>query len=291
MKKLILISFLLINMDLCWAQENCFSNYSACYPICDVVDKKLCQERLDNPFLINLYEPNYIFPFYYSSSLPRDFYHELNKDTQKTEVSFQISFKAPIVKNIFNSNTNLYLAYTQKSFWQAYENSAYIRETTYTPEIFFSKFTNYPIGAGWKIKLLNFGAIHQSNGRGDLEERTWNRVYIAPILAKDNWRVAIKPWYVLNDRATQEYNPNIAYYLGYDSVLVSYKYRRHVFSAERTNLESGFKRGSIVLTWSLPITNKLKFYTEFFGGYGQSLTEYNHSVASVGVGIALNDWI
>jgi len=196
-----------------------------------------------------------------------------------------------VIKNIFNSNTNLYLAYTQKSFWQAYANSAYIRDTNYTPEIFFSSVGNYPLFAGWRLKYLNWGALHQSNGRGDAEERTWNRLYVAPILSKGNWMITIKPWYVVDDKATREHNPNIAYYLGYDSVLVAYKYCGQVFSVERTNVESGVKRGAIIVTWSLPLNKKVKFYTEFFGGYGQSLTEYNHSTASVGVGIALNDWI
>lgn len=257
----------------------------------DVVDKRLCQEEKDNSFLISFYQPTYIFPFYYSSSLPHDFYHQLNKDARKTEVSFQISFKAPIIKDIFNTHTNLYLAYTQKSFWQAYRNSAFVRETDYSPEIFLSKLTNYPLFCGWKIKCLNLGAIHQSNGRGDIEERTWNRVYLASIFSKDNWMITVKPWYVIHDQSTRQYNSNIAYYLGYDSVLAAYKYGQQVFSLERTNLESGVKRGSVTFTWSVPITKKLKFYTEFFSGYGQNLTEYNHSTNSVGVGIALNDWI
>ena len=228
LKKLVLIGFLLINPLLCFSYENsCYNHYP--YPACDVVDKKISQEKKDNAFLISLHEPNYIFPFYYSSSLPHDFYRQLNKDSEKTEVSFQISFKAPVIRNIFNSNTDLNLAYTQKSFWQAYENSAYVRETDYTPEIFFSGIPNYPLFGGWRIKYLNLGALHQSNGRGDAEERTWNRVYLASILSKGNWMIMLKPWYVINDKATQEYNPDIAHYLGYDSILVAYKWGQQVF--------------------------------------------------------------
>jgi phospholipase A1/A2 len=278
----------LIQSTNCLAYETTWYNKNA---TSEALENRIIQEKNDNDFLINLYEPNYIFPFYYSSSLPHDFYQQLNKESKKSEVSFQISFKVPVKKNIFNTHTNFYLAYTQQSFWQAYANSAYMRENTYTPEMFFSKFINYPIFLGWRMKYLTLGASHQSNGRGDLQERSWNRLYLASVFSKNNWMITVKPWYVINDESKQEHNPNIAYYLGYDSALIAYKYGQQVFSVERTNIESGLKRGSVTLTWSVPLTKKIKFYTEFFGGYGQSLTEYNHSTASVGVGIALNDWI
>ena len=63
--------------------------------------------------------------------LPVTYSNEYNK--KQTEAVFQISAKHEIF------GTGLYFAYTQISFWQAYDkdNSAPFRETNYNPELFY----------------------------------------------------------------------------------------------------------------------------------------------------------
>src|SRR5690606_23542901 len=69
---------------------------------------------------LSLHKSNYILPLTWSD----DF------DGESSEVIFQISFKQRLFIN------NLYAAYTQKSFWQAWnrQDSAPFRETNYNPE-------------------------------------------------------------------------------------------------------------------------------------------------------------
>ena len=84
----------------------------------------------------------------------------------------------------------------------------------------------------------------------------------------------------------------MAHYLGYGELNVVYKFHDHDFSLQARNvLESGGKRYGVTGSWSFPLLPYIKGYVQGFSGYGQSLIEYNHRTNSIGVGIALNDWV
>jgi phospholipase A1 len=59
----------------------------------------------------------------------------------------------------------------------------------------------------------------------------------------------------------------------------------------RNMIESGGRRSGTTVSWSFPMTKYLKGYVQVFSGYGQSLIEYNHRTNSVGMGIALSNWV
>ena len=96
---------------------------------------------------------------------------------------------------------------------------------------------------------------------------------------------------IVQDSSSNLHNSDIAYYLGYENVLLSHKWGKLKTSIEAQNLESGFKRGYIQTTISYPILQAISVYAQFFNGYGQSLIEYNHKSTGFGIGVSLNDWI
>lgn len=251
--------------------------------------------QLDKPTWISLYQPTYLFPFYYTDSPYGSVYNNNTPNQQrikKLEVNFQISLKVPLWRDFINPNSTLYMAYTQLSFWQAYNNSPFFRETNYQPELFVENKLNIPLFSNWQFKFLNVGVAHQSNGRGGDLERSWNRVYANGIFANENWLVSIMPWYALHDASMEDHNRDIGNYLGYGRELVTYKYGNQEFSLQLQNvLESNFSRGAVKANWSFPLNKHLKGYVQWFSGYGQSLIEYNHYTNSAGIGIALNDWV
>ncbi len=256
---------------------------------------KAVTAQLDVPTWISLYQPTYLLPFYYTEKTDSTVYQNATPDQQKLnklEVNFQVSFKVPVWHNFISPNSTLYAAYTQLSYWQAYNNSPFFRETNYQPELYVENKLNLPITNGWQLKFVNVGVVHQSNGRGGALERSWNRLYADAILANQNWLVNVKPWYDIHDASMGQHNRDISKYLGYGRELIAYKYNRQVFSLNMRNVfESNFKRGAVQANWSFPLSSHFKGYIQYFSGYGQSLIEYNHYTNSAGIGIALNDWI
>lgn len=255
------------------------------------------EKRIPNNFAIAFYKPTYIMPYYYTGSPYNQIYQYNTPNNEKishNEVKYQLSFKVPVWKNIFNYPMSLYIAYTQLSYWQAYNNSsAFFRETDYEPELFIANEINLPLFRDWKINFLNVGAIHQSNGLGDSLERSWNRIYLELLVSSNgNLMISLKPWIVIHDSTMQRYNPNITNYLGYAQFLIAYKFHGQVFSLSTHNIiQSGGKHATFEGAWSFPITTHLNGYLQVFSGYGQSLIEYDHHTNSIGIGISLSNWI
>jgi len=246
-------------------------------------------------FAGTFYKPTYVLPYYYTGSPDNAVYqgHTPNGESIKhTELKYQLSFKVPLWKNIYQFPTSLYFAYTQMSYWQVYNGSSFFRETDYEPELFLANEIQWNLPRGWSINSLNLGITHQSNGVGGSLERSWNRIYLEAMSSVGDWMISVRPWYILHDGSLENHNPNIGKFMGYGKVIAAYKYHHQVFSFAFNNfIESQMRRPTLELTWSIPITAYLKVYTQVFSGYGQSLIEYNHHTNSVGIGIAFSDWV
>ena len=205
---------------------------------------------------------------------------------KRNEFVAQLSFKVPLWKDMFGKPIKLSAAYTQIMFWQLYSASPYFRETNYEPEIFLS-------GKPYDFFICSGGLVHQSNGRGGLMERSWNRAYLDALFPLGDWTLSVKPWALIDQADSSDlHNDDIAHYLGYGELLLVYKKKKAEFSMMARNiLESGLSHGALRLGASYPIRGRFRAYAVFFNGYGQSLIEYNHTTTSVGLGVALNDWM
>lgn len=96
---------------------------------------------------------------------------------------------------------------------------------------------------------------------------------------------------IAQSQSSDIHNPQIARFLGYENLLLSYEWHCIEWTAQVQNIESGLKRGFFMTTLSFPIWANVSLYGQFFTGYGQSLIEYNHRTTSYGIGITLNDRI
>lgn len=245
-------------------------------------------EKHDNPFLLYPYESNYLL-YTDTSNINKSAISSYNwgNNARKDEVKFQLSLAFPIWRGILGDNSVLAAAYTQRSWWQLSNKSesSPFRETNYEPQIFLGWATDYDF-AGWTLRDVEVGFDHQSNGRSDPTSRSWNRIYTRLMAKNGNFLAEVKPWYRLSD--SQDDNPDITKYMGYYRLKLGYIAGKSVFSAEGNyNWNTGF--GGATLGWSYPISERVRFYTQVFSGYGESLIDYNHRQTRVGVGIMLND--
>lgn len=197
----------------------------------------------------------------------------------ESEIEFQISFKQQIL------HMPLYFAYTQKSFWQAYNaaNSSPFRETNYNPEIFYRL---APGTLPLKTWGMDVGAEHESNGQSGTVSRSWNRVYLAPYLPTDDSLWYWKFWLRIPEPASTDDNPDITDYTGWGEL-----HYRHLFhNGEflhvmlRGNPTTG--KGAVSVNYSFAGSpDSYHYVIHLFSGYDESLIDYNHSNTRIGFGV------
>ena len=268
----------------------------------EVVEDRMRQDRehLLQPFTLMAHKPSYLLLAAYNASQynPDLFRQNLNNPTYELddiEAQFQLSIKFPLLISLLDDTCDVYAAYTNHSFWQVYNDdiSSPFRETNHEPEVWVQFHPKWEF-LGFTNTWNSFGIVHQSNGSSGVLSRSWNRVYAWLTAEKGNLAMSIKPWIRIPEDAEDDDNPDITTYMGHYEVSASYKWRKNVFSLmTRNNLESGFSKGAIELSWSFPFFNWrfLKGYVQYFNGYGESLIDYNQHVNKIGIGVALTDWL
>ncbi|MEJ2470809.1 MAG: phospholipase A [Desulfuromonadales bacterium] len=265
------------------------------------VAKRLEQdkENILKPFTLMAHRPNYILVAAhnskgYNSDLFQLQYNDPTIEADDTEAQFQISVKTPLAIDLFNT-FDIYAAYTNRSFWQLYNNdrSSPFRETNHEPEAWLQFNPEWSF-LGFSNTANSLGINHQSNGRGGVLSRSWNRIFANFVIERGSFALAMKPWYRIKEDAEDDDNPDITDYLGHYEIRAGYKYQNNVFALmSRNNIESGFEKGALELSWSFPLGNYpyLKGYVQWFSGYGESLIDYNQYVNKIGFGLALTDWL
>ena len=244
-----------------------------------------------NRFILTPHNRNYI--------LPASFTHHPNEvpfteavgepvDLQNTEIDFQISLKVLIAQDLLHDNGNLYLAYTNHSFWQAYNGdiSRPFRETNHEPELLFSATSDWEI-FGFQNVVNQVGLVHQSNGQAGSLSRSWNRIRARTIFERGNLALAFSPWYRIPEDREDDDNPDIEDYLGHYELAGAYSYNNHIFDVMTRRPFSD--KGSLELGWSFPLRPTVRGYVKYFNGYGASLIDYNVKTESLGLGVVFTD--
>ena len=204
------------------------------------------------------------------------------------EAKFQISVKHVLAD--FQEYGALWLAYTQRSFWQLYDvaNSRPFRENNYEPEFIYSLRPN-------EASIFNFGYVHQSNGESNPRSRSWDRVYVQPGVEFSNGggaRIILlaRWWERLQENFASDDNPDIVNYLGYREFELRY------IEDGDWEIAAISRINSFQLDIAAPWTSWLglsndgdhngNVHLQYFKGYGESLLDYNQSHVSWGVGLS-----
>jgi len=229
-------------------------------------------------YSIQAHKANYFLPFSYrpSGEYPLTNGHE----AKNIETEFQVSIKYDFGANVFGLNEVYSVAYSQQSFWQLYADSAYFRETNYNPEIF----TTFPVTTEY-AKAVRIGFAHESNGRGGLDERSWNYIYTSVYFQTGPIFTDIQLWTHVGNL---EYNPDLMDYMGYSKIRFILPYKKHIFQFSSRNTFSD--KRAFELNYSYPVldSDTLFFYIKGFSGYGESLIDYNHKIDKLGLGFSIS---
>ena len=246
----------------------------------------LMAQRTDDFIGVMAYDQNYLMETFSNRN-----FHDKRK-MKRDEIKFQISLALPIWRGIFGRDSVLAGTYTQRSWFQMTntEESSPFRETNYEPQLFVAWQTQYPFISGWTINDIETGFNHESNGRSNNDEksRSWNRLYMRASASKNNWIVEIKPWWRIPEKNKDDDNPDLTKYRGYFDLTVGYRYNEHQFKLTG-HYHPRYGKGGVEATYSYPLTRYIRFYTQYYGGYGESLIDYNRNIQRIGIGISLNN--
>lgn len=247
----------------------------------------------DSPFVITPYRQNYFLPVTNMSHINTgpytdEVFGDSSDELMNQEIKFQISFKMPLVDDIFYEDDELYFGFTMKSFWQAYAGdiSSPFRDTNYRPEIFYE--TTLPFDMGEGVWFTRVGFEHESNGRTEELSRSWNRVFAGIGYEEDDFMVYLEPW--VNTGGMDTDNKDIEDYLGHYELTAAYKLSVFELSGlARYNFDTGY--GGVEVGVSFPLLKKVRGYVQYYQGYGESLIDYNYNIQRIGVGVLLTDLI
>lgn len=207
------------------------------------------------------------------------------------ESKFQLSFKTKIVQGLFKGNGDIWVAYTQRAHWQLYNTklSRPFRELNYEPEVILNFASHIPV-AGFITRMYGVSFTHQSNGRSLPLSRSWNRIIFHVAWERKNWGVILRPWIRIADE--EDENPAIQNYIGRGELVVVRNIGKQQVSLVGTHsLRSGNQnKGGIQVNWVLPVWKNLKGQLQLSDGYGETLLDYNHRQATIGVSVSLMEW-
>jgi phospholipase A1 len=250
-------------------------------------------ESRQKGFALRPHRFNYILPYTYNATPSKELLQaDPGREIQNQEVKFQISFKTKLWEDVLGKDMDLWIAYTQLSFWQFYDfqNSAPFRETDYEPELLLNFRTNYNL-PGLRGRYISVGIDHQSNGRSRPLSRSWNRVVADFGFERERLTVILKTWYRIPEDEKDDDNPGIDRFLGYGQIDVHYHRDGHLVGLSvRNNLRAHGNKGAVQLEWSFPLFPYVSGYIQYFNGYGESLLDYRASVNRIGAGFILKEW-
>ncbi len=271
---------------------------SNCDKLISHFDRRVCEEKgmREKPFVLIPHRPSYLLGSWV------DGLDQENPDYDTFETKFQLSFKVPLTKHYDDTKWLWFFGFTQVSVWQMlnFEHSAPFRDTNFEPELMLYRITNTEI-FDWRMRLINFGLVnHQSNGQSVPKSRSWNRSYIELVFENGNNFVNFKTWHRWKEHQKDnpsdslgDDNPDIGDYAGHGELRYLHVGRENNLGLTLRDTRGGDNPVSVQLDWTFPISNKegLRFYMQYYNGYGETLIDYNIKRERFGMGVMLADWL
>jgi phospholipase A1 len=213
--------------------------------------------------------------------------------TQYTaDAKFQVSIYQRLTKTILPFNTFLMLTYTQKSFWNIYQESLPFGDSNYNPGLTFVK----PVIHKNHLKGVAILALeHESNGRDSLDSRGWNYLVLSGVyFFNPAFSVQAKIWTGFLHRSDPDLggggNPDLYKYRGYGLLAFNYRSLNDKFWLSAVlNPRTKFGRFNTQVELNFKLSHKSYqyFFIQWYNGYGESLLDYNKYTSMLRMGICI----
>ena len=261
-------------------------------------------ERTDKrgTFRVKTYLPNFLLPIHYTSNInrapssPTQPAPDSTLRNRQLEAKLQLSLRAKVAQSLLLPDADLWFAFTQRSMWQVWnkQDSAPFRSTDYQPEAIYVVPVPERLGAlpgGWRLRMLQAGIAHQSNGQTDPLSRSWNRVYVGAGVERGEFGLQARVHKRFGEDADDDDNPDLTHRIGRAEFMATWLPGLATASLTwRSNLKS-LNQGSLQVDWTFPVDRDqpegLRWYVQLFSGYGETLLDYNHRQTSLGLGLTL----
>lgn len=201
-----------------------------------------------------------------------------------SDVKFQISLGIRLTNNTLPWNTYLYLTYTQKAFWNVFQESLPMRDINFNPGIGLARpffVDNRYVG---KLSLM---IEHESNGKAGDESRSWNKISLGGSVLINEWlMVHSKFWIPIVDSGN---NRDIIRYSGlWQTGFVAYtpskKLSLGVTLVKRAGWNLNFNT-IVDFIWRVSDKTNLNLLLQYYNGYGENMVDYNKFRSRLRLGI------
>jgi phospholipase A1/A2 len=232
---------------------------------------------------------------------------------RSTEMKINLSVRTKLATGLLHRDDqalsdSLWFGYSQQSYWQLFNSglSRPFRTTDHEPELIYVFGHDRPLPGGWTYRMSGAGLVHQSNGQSLPLSRSWNRAYVMAaadhITAHGNrFTLQAKAWQRLPEKNAKDDNPDISNFIGRAELAGTWSFdtgsqkdaTTHTLGLTLRHSLRSQGRGSMRLEYlrSLGDANSsLRFHTQLFSGYGDSLIDYNRRRTVLSLGLSLVDW-
>ena len=201
-----------------------------------------------------------------------------------SDVKFQISLGIRLTNNTLPGGTYLFLMYTQKAFWNVFENSLPMHDINFNPGIGLSRpfFMNDRY-----IGKATFMVEHESNGKAETASRSWNKISLGGSVLINEWlMVHSKFWIPIVDG---ENNKDILRYSGiWQTGFVAYTPNKKVSLGVTLVKRRGWNLNFNTIVdfiWRVSDKTNLNLLMQYYNGYGENMIDYNQFHSRLRVGI------
>lgn len=203
-----------------------------------------------------------------------------------SDAKFQISVRQRLTNSTLPFKTYFYLTYTQKAFWDVFQDSFPFRDLNFNPTL----------GLGRALVRDNrlLGTImlqfeHESNGKDGADSRSWNKVSFGTnLMFNDHWTLHAKAWIPIVDG---ENNKDIVHYSGWGSFGMEYSSPRKKYNATLfINKRGGVNlNANIIGTFSVRLfsDDSQYLFLEYYNGYGESMLDYKQYRHRLRLGVVI----